>query len=234
MDKFAESRTPRVHLWLKRMVKVEAQEIWPLLWSFSYFFSLLCSYYIVRPMRDEMGIAGGVEHLQWLFTGTFLVMLAAVPLFGWVTSRYPRKRFLPLVYLFFIACLLLFFGLFRSGLTHTWVARGFFIWASVFNLFIVSVFWSFMADLYSDAQAKRLFGFIAAGGTAGALAGPALSATLAIPMGPTNLLLVSAAGLGWAMFCIHRLIDWRTRIEPQPAVELTGSEEVLSGGTERG
>lgn len=234
MNKFAESWTSQVHFWLKRMVKVEAEEIRPLLWSFSYFFSLLCSYYIVRPMRDEMGIAGGVEHLQWLFTGTFLAMLAAVPLFGWVTSRYPRKQFLPLVYLFFIACLLLFFGLFRSGLSHAWVARGFFIWASVFNLFIVSVFWSFMVDLYSDAQAKRLFGFIAAGGTAGALVGPALSASLAIPFGPTNLLLVSAAGLGWAMFCINRLIAWRKRMEPQPAAAFAGSEDVLSGDTERG
>ena len=203
MDKLPEAGTSGVHIWLKRLVKVEPEEIRALFWSFSYFFALLCSYYIVRPMRDEMGIAGGVEHLQWLFTGTFLAMLAAVPLFGWVTSRYPRQQFLPLVYLFFIASLLLFFGLFRSGMTHAWVARAFFIWTSVFNLFIVSVFWSFMADLFNDAQAKRLFGFIAAGGTAGALTGPALTATLAIPLGPTNLLLISAAGLGWAMLCIH-------------------------------
>lgn len=102
-----------------------------------------------------MGIAGGVEHLQWLFTGTFLAMLAAVPAFGWVASRFPRKSFLPLVYLFFIVNLLIFYLLFRSGLTHAWVARAFFIWTSVFNLFIVSVFWSFMADLFNDDQAKR-------------------------------------------------------------------------------
>ncbi|MBE0599345.1 MAG: MFS transporter, partial [Desulfuromonadales bacterium] len=149
MARFPKSAISRLHDWLRRLVQVEPEEIRPLLWSLSYFFALLCAYYIVRPMRDEMGIAGGVEHLQWLFTGTFLAMLAAVPLFGWVTSRYPRKKFLPLVYLFFIANLLLFFVLFRSGLTHAWVARAFFIWASVFNLFIVSVFWSFMADLFS-------------------------------------------------------------------------------------
>lgn len=194
--------------WLQRLVAVEPQEVRALLWAFSYFFALLCSYYIVRPMRDEMGVAGGVENLQWLFTGTFLAMLAAVPLFGWATSRYSRRTFLPLVYGFFIANLLLFFVLFRSGLTHAWVARAFFIWASVFNLFIVSVFWSYMADLFDDNQAKRLFGFIAAGGTAGALAGPALTATLAIPLGPTNLLPVSAALLGWAVLCIHRLGAW--------------------------
>ncbi len=199
--------------WLQQLVRVEPHEIRAMLWAFSYFFALLCSYYIIRPMRDEMGIAGGVEHLQWLFTGTFLTMLAAVPLFGWVTSRFSRQQFLPLVYAFFIASLLLFFVLFRSGLTHVWVARAFFIWASVFNLFIVSVFWSFMADLFDDAQAKRLFGFIAAGGTAGAVAGPALTASLAIPLGPTNLLLISAAILGWAVLCIRRLGAWRDSLE---------------------
>ncbi|MEJ2469723.1 MAG: MFS transporter [Desulfuromonadales bacterium] len=204
--------------WLQRLVRVEPSEIRALLWAFSYFFALLCSYYIIRPMRDAMGIAGGVDNLQWLFTGTFLAMLAAVPLFGWVTSRYARQRFLPLVYAFFILNLLLFFGLFRSGLTHAWVARAFFIWASVFNLFIVSVFWSFMTDLFNDNQAKRLFGFIAAGGTVGALTGPALTTGLAIPLGPTNLLLVSAAGLGWAVLCIWRLGVWRDRLTTPPAV----------------
>ena len=234
MDNLPESGTSRVHIWLKRLVKVEPDEIRALLWSFSYFFALLCSYYIVRPMRDEMGIAGGVEHLQWLFTGTFLAMLAAVPLFGWVASRYPRKQFLPLSYLFFIANLLLFFGLFHSGLTHVWVARAFFIWTSVFNLFIVSVFWSFMTDLFNNAQAKRLFGFIAAGGTAGALAGPALTATLAIPLGPTNLLLISAAGLAWAMLCIRRLFAWREGRDPNLAGTTADSGEAPSIGKERG
>lgn len=198
-----------VYLWLKRLVNVEPDELKALLWSFAYFFSLLCGYYIMRPMRDAMGIAGGVEQLQWLFTGTFLAMLAAVPLFGWVTSRYARKRFLPYVYYFFIANLLLFFALFKSEITHAYVARAFFIWTSVFNLFVVSVFWSFMADIFTSPQAKRLFGFIAAGGTAGALAGPALTAALAVPLGPTNLLLISVAFLGGAVFCIHRLIAWK-------------------------
>ena len=160
-------------------------------------------------MRDEMGVAGGVENLQWLFTGTFVVMLAAVPLFGWLTSRFQRSRFMPAVYLFFIFNLLAFYVLFQSGLNHAYVARAFFIWASVYNLFVVSVFWSFMADVYSNAQAKRLFGFIAAGGTVGALTGPALTTALAIPLGPTNLLLLSAVFLGWAVFCIQRLLRWQ-------------------------
>ncbi len=226
--------TSRVHGWLKRLVKVEPEEVRALLWSFSYFFALLCSYYIVRPMRDEMAIAGGVDNLQWLFTGTFLAMLAAVPLFGWITSHYPQKKFLPLVYFFFIANLLLFFVLFHSGLTHAWVARAFFIWTSVFNLFIVSVFWSFMADLFSDAQAKRLFGFVAAGGTAGALTGPALTAALSVPLGPTNLLLLSAACLGWAVLCIHRLIVWREHTGTNPADRGEGFPTASAAGRERG
>ena len=197
---------------LERVVNIEPQEGWALFWSFSYFFALLCSYYIIRPLRDEMGVAGGVENLQWLFTGTFLVMLAAVPVFGWLTSRYRRSRFLPIIYIFFILNLLGFYSLFQSDIAHVYVARAFFIWTSVFNLFVVSVFWSFMTDLYSDAQAKRLFGFIAAGGTAGAITGPALTTTLALPLGPTTLLIVSAAFLGWALLAIHRLIKWNESV----------------------
>jgi AAA family ATP:ADP antiporter len=190
---------------LQRLVNVQAHELGALFWAFIYFFSLLCSYYIVRPMRDEMGVAGGVENLQWLFTGTFLVMLAAMPLFGWVAARFERRLFLPYVYYFFIANLLLFFVLFKSDVTHAYVARAFFIWASVFNLFVVSVFWSFMADIFTNAQARRLYGFIAAGGTAGAICGPLLTAALAQPLGPANLLPVSAALLGVAVLCIQRL-----------------------------
>ncbi|MDA3902971.1 MAG: Npt1/Npt2 family nucleotide transporter [Desulfuromusa sp.] len=222
--------------WLIRLVKVEAEEIRALLWSFSYFFVLLCSYYIVRPLRDEMGIAGGVEHLQWLFTGTFLAMLAAVPLFGWISSRYSRQRFLPLVYLFFICNLLIFYFMFHSGLMPAWVARAFFIWTSVFNLFIVSVFWSFMADLFNDNQAKRLFGFIAAGGTAGALTGPVITAGLVATLGTTNLLLISAACLGWAVLCIYRLSAWSaTRPVPSTAPsalkqESNAEKDIALGG----
>lgn len=193
---------------LERMVNIEPREGWALFWSFSYFFALLCSYYIVRPLRDEMGVAGGVENLQWLFTGTFVVMLAAIPVFGWLTSRYRRSQFLPAIYIFFILNLLGFYSLFQSDIAHVHVARAFFIWTSVFNLFVVSVFWSFMTDLYSDAQARRLFGFIAAGGTAGAITGPALTTTLALPLGPTSLLIVSAIFLGWALLAIQRLIKW--------------------------
>ncbi len=160
-------------------------------------------------MRDEMGILGGVENLQWLFLGTFLAMLAMVPLFGWVASRFQRKEFLPYIYIFFIANLIVFYLLFHFGFSHTYIARAFFIWVSVFNLFVVSVFWSFMTDIFTDTQAKRLFGFIAAGGTCGAIFGPLLTASIAIPMGAENLLLVSAAFLAWALLCINKLTKWQ-------------------------
>jgi AAA family ATP:ADP antiporter len=127
-----------------------------LLWSFAYFFCLLASYYILRPLRDEMGVAGGVRNLQWLFTGTFLAMLAAVPLYGAVVGRLPRRRFIPFVYHFFVANLAIFWLLLVLGIERQNVARVFFIWISVFNLFAVSVFWSFMADLFNSDQAKRV------------------------------------------------------------------------------
>jgi AAA family ATP:ADP antiporter len=179
-----------------------------------------------------MGVAGGVENLQWMFSGTFLVMLAAVPLFGWVSSRYERRRFLPYVYYFFILTLALFFVLFRSDITHAYVARAFFIWASIFNLFVVSVFWSFMADIYSNEQARRLFGIIAAGGTTGALAGPVFTASLSLSVGPVNLLLLSALLLGGAVVCVRQLIKWR---EAQPLAEksaddMVAEQQPLGGG----
>lgn len=193
---------------LRFLSKAETREIPALLWSFIYFFCLLSSYYILRPLRDEMGIEGGVDQLQWMFSGTFIAMLLAVPLFGWVSARLPRERLLIFVYGFFILNILLFFISFRFAEEPVYVARAFFIWISVFNLFVVSVFWSFMADLFSSAQAARLFGFIAAGGSTGAIVGPLITASFATSFGPVNLLLVSAVFLGIAMLCIQRLSRW--------------------------
>ena len=191
--------------WLSRAVAVRPEEVRALLWSFAYFFCLLAGYYILRPLRDEMGVAGGVRNLQWLFTATFLTMLAAVPLYGALVARLPRRLFIPLVYHFFVANLAVFWLLLALDVEQKMVARVFFVWISVFNLFAVSVFWSFMADLFSSEQGKRLFGFIAAGGSAGALAGPALTIVLAGPLGTTNLLVVAALLLEGAVLCAVRL-----------------------------
>ena len=216
---------------LQKTVQVEPGEGRALFWSFSYFFALLCSYYIIRPMRDEMGILGGVENLQWLFTGTLLAMTAAIPLFGWVSSRFPRQQFLPYVYLFFIVMLLLFYALMGSDVAPTYVARTFFIWTSVFNLFVVSVFWSFMTDLYSNTQARRLFGFIAAGGTVGALTGPALTALLVQPIGARNLLLLSALFLCWAIVCIVKLSSWSVKKRADTESSEDDSNQQAIGGS---
>ena len=213
---------------LLRLVQVRREEIAAMLWSFSYFFWLLCSYYVLRPIRDEMGIQGGVGNLPWLFTGTFLAMVAAVPLFGWVSSRFPRRKLLPMVYLFFAANVLLFYALLESGIAPARTAQAFFIWVSVFNLFVVSVFWSFMADLFRNEQARRLFGFISAGGSTGALAGPIVTATLAPAIGPANLLPLSAVMLLAAVLCIYRLAAWADR---NPANPLLGkSADAIGGG----
>jgi len=230
MTDSARAAGSRFHVWLTRLVQVEPHELRALLWSFAYFFSLLCGYYIVRPMRDAMGIAAGVEQLHWLFTGTFLAMLAAVPLFGWVTSRFPRHRFLPYVYYFFIANLLVFYALLSPEGSHLHAARAFFIWTSVYNLFVVSVFWSFMSDLFTNPQAKRLFGFIAAGGTTGALVGPALAAALARPLGPESLLLLSAGFMGIAVVCIHRLTAWKAEQPGMASAEQRAAETRPLGG----
>jgi len=177
------------------------------LWSFAYFFALLASYYVLRPLRDQSAIAGGIKALPWLFTATFATLLVAQPIYGALVARLLRRRFIVVVYHFFAANLALFWLLLALGIEPVAVARVFFVWVSVFNLFAVAVFWSFMADLFDSAQGKRLFGFIGAGGTLGALLGPVLTIALSGPIGPANLLLVALALLEAAVLCVHRLDD---------------------------
>jgi AAA family ATP:ADP antiporter len=191
--------------WLGRAVPATPQERAAALWSFAYFFMLLAGYYVLRPLRDQMGIAGGVRNLPWLFTATFVTLLIAQPLYGALVAKLPRARFIPVVYHFFVTNLAIFWLLLTLGIATAIVARVFFVWVSVFNLFAVAVFWSFMADLFTSEQGKRLFGFIGAGGTAGSLLGPAVTIGLSVPLGPVNLLLAAIAFLEIAVFCIWRL-----------------------------
>jgi ATP:ADP antiporter, AAA family len=191
--------------WLQRTVPATAGERWAARWSFAYFFTLLAGYYVLRPLRDQMGIAGGVKNLPWLFTATFVSLLVAQPLYGVLVARLPRVRFIPIVYHFFVANLVLFWLLLIFDVEKVIVARVFFVWVSVFNLFAVAVFWSFMADLFNSEQGKRLFGFIGAGGTAGALLGPVVTIWLSAPLGPVNLLIVAAVFLELAVLCVHRI-----------------------------
>ncbi len=191
--------------WWRRAVPATPQELAAALWSFAYFFALLASYYVLRPLRDQMGIAGGIKALPWLFTATFVTLLVAQPIYGALVAKLTRARFIPIVYHFFAFNLLVFWGLLTLGIAPVIVARVFFVWVSVFNLFAVAVFWSFMADLFTSEQGKRLFGFIGAGGTAGSLLGPVITIALAVRLGPQHLLLAAFVFLELAVFCAHRL-----------------------------
>lgn len=175
--------------------------------AFGAFFLILCSYYILRPVRDEMAVQFGTNRLQWLFSATFVFTLLAVPLFGWVARSLPRHYIIPAVYGFLIINLLGFQSAFVSGMTAG-IAAAFFIWLSVFNLFVVSLFWSRLSDCFLTEEAHRLYGYIAAGGTCGALAGPAITAALARHVATEHLLALSTGLLAAAMLCMLTL---RTR-----------------------
>ena len=215
---------------LKHVIDVEPAEVRALGWSWLYIFCVLFSYYILRPIRDEMGVAGGVEHLPWLFTGTLLGMIAVNPPFAALVARLPRARFIAVSYRFFIVNLL-FFGLalhWASAEQNIWIGRLFFIWTSVFNLFVVSVFWALMVDVFDAGQGKRIFGFIAAGATLGGIFGSSLTASLAPHVGMLYLLLISAALLEVAVFCVRRLSRLSDALQQKVTVP---KDEVVIGGS---
>jgi AAA family ATP:ADP antiporter len=203
---------------LRRLVLLEQGEAPALLWSALYFFLLLFGFYLLRPVREAIGIARGADKLPWLMTGTLLAMVLANPAFATLVSRLPRRRFIPLTYRFFALNMLAFFLAFRFLPNHGGPALGylFYIWLSVFNLFVVSVFWGLMSDVWSEAQGRRLFGFIATGGTLGAIAGAALTGALTkgfavgafhFKVDPLSLLLLSLLTLEGAVLCVKRLAD---------------------------
>lgn len=198
----------RLRSTIQTVTGAEPDEIVPVAWSFLYFFCLLCGYYILRPVRDEMAIEGGVQHLPWMMTATFVTLLTVTPLFGYLSARVPRHQLLLSVYTFFGANLVGFFLLMTTHTSPAWVARMFFVWLSVFNLFVVSVFWSFMADLFTPVQGARLFAVIAAGGSTGAMCGPVLAAMVTYVAPISWLMLVSAGCLAACGLCIHRLHEW--------------------------
>ena len=214
-----------------RAVEVRPGEAPALLWSSVYFLLVLTSYYILRPIRDDMGVLGGVENLAWLFTGTLVGMLLLHPLFTSLVTRYSRRKFIPLIYRFFILNLVIFFVLFRTlAVPQTvWVGRIFFIWVSVYNLFVVSVFWSFMTDVYRPDQSKRLFGVLAVGGTVGAILGSSITSIFVEGVGPINLLLVSALFLELACRAAAMLDRQEERIAIEAAVERTETAGVGTG-----
>ncbi|MCR6662836.1 MAG: MFS transporter [Luteimonas sp.] len=223
----------------------------PLLWSFLYFFCLLSGYYVLRPVREAMvassdieavfppaliaffaerGIALGDFIPQFIFTSVFLIMLALQPVYGWLVSRFPRRVFLPVIYGFFIATLLGFYAMFDSGMDGRGLA--FVLWLTVFNLFAVAVFWSFMADVYTNVEARKYYGYVGAAGTIGAFLGPTLTGLLVQRLGIPSMMLVSCGLLAMCVVCILRLRPYavlREQAQGQKSGEVPMGGEVLAG-----
>ncbi|HZK90908.1 MAG TPA: hypothetical protein VFC56_12245 [Stellaceae bacterium] len=215
---------------LRRVVTVEPAEARVVLWCWLYIFAVLSSYYIMRPIRDQMGVAGGVNNLQWLFTGTLASMLVLNVPFAWLVKALPRSRFIPLAYRFFAVNILLFaIALHVATPEQTvWVGRVFFIWVSVYNLFVVSIFWQMNVDLFSPEQGKRLFGFIAAGATMGAIFGSSVIVVLAKRVPATALLIGAAALLEIAVFAVGRLSRLSPALHHRPGE--SREERPIGGG----
>jgi ATP:ADP antiporter, AAA family len=225
----------------KAMVEVPALPLAAL-----YFFCLLCGYYVLRPVRDAMGASPEVQAifprglvewttargwdlgdftLQLLFTCTFISMLVLQPLYGALVSRYPRRVFLPVVYAVFIACLFGFYLLFDQQVTGRGIA--FFVWVAVFNLFAVSVFWSYMSDIFSNQAARLFYGFIGVGGTLGAMTGPLITKYFSKQLGVANLLLVSIGFLLLCLIFIVLLAQHAKRAEQERGTK--NNDEVIGG-----
>jgi AAA family ATP:ADP antiporter len=187
---------------IRRLLKFRRGEGWSLLLSVAFGFCLMCSYYVLKPIRDEIG----AEHrdvLSQLWTAVFFVMLAAAPLLTLIAGRFNRRRLVQVVYRFFILNLVVFFVLLRvlPDEQAAWVERAFYVWTSVYVMFVVSLFWAFCADLYRPEQARRMFGVVAVGSTLGAMVGAALTAGLVTYLGAAALVLVSAIILELACWC---------------------------------
>ncbi len=217
---------------LRRLVVLEPGEAPALLASFATLFCTFSSYTMLRPVRDALGVTGGLDKIPYLFWGVFVVMLLLQPVYGWLTSRFPRSVFLPWVYGFFAANLVLFWLWFRLQEDHTWIARTYFVWVSVFNLFVVAAFWGLMADVFNREQATRMFGFIWAGASVGGLVGPSVAHFLAVPIGAVNLLLLSAGLLLLSLVFMAQIIGWQRRQgvrTAQPATAAAAPAEAQRG-----
>ena len=205
-----------------------------MLLSALYFFFILSAYYVIRPIREEMALAGGVEYIPWLFTGTLAAMLLVHPIFAAVVSRWPRRRFVTVTYRFFMLNLLAYFVLLRlvtDGAASVWVGRTFFVWISVFNLFVVSVFWSFMTDIFRERQSRRLFGLIGVGGTLGGIVGSAITTFLVGFLSPATLLLFSVLLLEGAVVCLKTL---DSRCAASPVTAGSSADDAIGGSVLEG
>lgn len=198
--------------------------------SCAFFFLILCSYYIIRPIRDEMVIANGIGNIQWILLATVITLILLTPIFGWVTTKFKTKQFLSYCILFFASHLIGFYFLFSVDDRPAIVTQAFYVWVNVFNMFIVSLFWSFMNDVFSKQQVKRLFAFIAAGGTAGAICGPIITRSLVENVGLAPLLLISATILAASVSLVLWLIRWQNDDYDESSTTHQVKDKALRGG----
>jgi len=217
-----------LRLRVARLLHVEPDEIAPATAGFAMFFLLFAGYFLLRPVRETMGIAGGVENLQWLFTGTFVATLAALPLFGWIASRVRRRRIVYWLFGFFATNLLAFALGFLARPDDIWLARAFYIWLSMFNLVAISAAWSVLADLFAPTEARRLFALMASGASLGGLAGPLMGVLLVAAIGHAGLLTLSALLLIGSASCVRRLQGWRDA-HPQSRAQSIQGRQPLGG-----
>jgi AAA family ATP:ADP antiporter len=213
---------------IARLFNVEEREAGAVVAGLLLFFLLFAGYFMLRPVRETMGVAGGVDNLQWLFTGTFVATLAALPLFGWLASKVARRRILPWTYGFFVFNLLVFAAGFQVQPDNLWFARTFYIWLSAFNLLSISLAWSVLVDVFAAGQAKRLFALMAGGASLGGLTGPILGTLLVEPIGHAGLLVLSAVLLTGSVFPARYLHHWRDR-RPQAHGETEARRRPLGG-----
>jgi ATP:ADP antiporter, AAA family len=185
-----------------KIVDVKPNELRALWLGFAFHFIILMAYYVVKPIRDSIAASGRLETLPWMFTATLIVMLFANVIYAAIVARMERRKFIPFAYAFFILVLILFFLLMRTGspAQQLWTGRAFYVWVSVFNLFNTAIFWAFMTDLFTVEQGKRLYAFIAVGGTVGAITGAYITKHLIRDLGQANLVAVSAAM--FAIVCV--------------------------------
>ena len=193
--------------WLRTLVPTKnRREVIALLIAGLCFFCVLASYYVIRPIREQFAsAAGGSQALPLLYSLVFATMLLLTPIYGALVSRFSRRIFVPLIYAFFVLCLLGMGPFFRFSTDLALNAKVFYVWVSIFNLFVVSIFWSCMADVFDPEQSKRLYGFVALGGTSGAIAGPLLAKQFVLSVGLNGLYLIATAFLAVALICLLTL-----------------------------
>ncbi len=224
-----------LHRVLSRAVEVEPHEARAVAVAFVCHFVLFAAYYILRPVRDTMSTVFGVDQLQNLFTGTFFIAMICAPIYSSIAARAKLQHLLPGVFWLMVVCIVIFYGLFETMPQNRWVAASFYWWFSVMNLIIISVFWTLMTDTFTDAQAKRLFPFIQAGSSTGAILGPIITKVFVGIIGVGGLLLVAAAGFLLIVALVHMVMREKARLRAHGGdSQRTTLDHALPGNPFRG